>query len=101
MLSINLPLTYPFISLRFLFSQSQRTPAEETDKRAEPGNPAEFLYPGPSHLYSGPTPGGYSANSTPSGFTPGTVLNSYKYLTKSTFLSSLHMHIVFIGGFLF
>ncbi len=66
----NFPLTYPCIPY-FLFSQSQRTPAEETDKRVEPGNPAEFLYPGPSHLYSGPTPGGYSANSTPSGFTPG------------------------------
>jgi len=36
-----------------------------------PSNNPEFLYPGPSHLYSGPTPGGYSANSTPSGMTPG------------------------------
>jgi len=65
-------------------SQSQRTPAEETDKRVEPGNPAEFLYPGPSHLYSGPTPGGYSANSTPSGFTPGTTPHGGRYSANST-----------------
>ncbi len=61
---------YTLQALRYRYNQGAASSDAAKSPTASRGAQGPFLFPGPSHLYSGPTPGAYSANSTPSGLTP-------------------------------